>query len=221
MHLCLALLSNISSTWGLLPLQVKGLRPGKSYSFRLEARFELPEGAKFEVEEVASSEKVTFSTPATVPTEPWQISLGNRAHNSLTVSPLHYICTDLALHVLHPGGANEAWFYSVPCGDISILQTAVLKPCTHLALLDQYLVDMSYRMHTFSQVYSNNSVSTLDKDNWVRQVKWQPPSECGGPEVQCYTLAMSPYAEGCAAALPFSIFEQVSFPGHLVKEMPY
>ena len=69
-----------------LTTQVKGLRPGKSYSFRLEARFELPEDAHFEIAEMASSEIVSFSTPATVPSEPRHISLGNKASNSLIVS---------------------------------------------------------------------------------------------------------------------------------------
>lgn len=67
-------------------MQVKGLRPGKSYSFRLEVKFDVPEGAFFDVADVASSEIASFSTPATVPSEPRQMSLGNKAPNSLTVS---------------------------------------------------------------------------------------------------------------------------------------
>lgn len=66
-------------------MQVKGLRPGKSYSFRLDVSFTLPESVEFDIQKVESSEIVSFSTPATVPSEPRQISLGNKAPNSLTV----------------------------------------------------------------------------------------------------------------------------------------
>lgn len=93
---------SMDATFPALHSQVKGLRPGRSYSFRVECTFTIPSGANFEVESLASSETVIFSTPATVPSEPRQLSLANKAPNSLTVRP--------AIIVTQTKGGKESFF---------------------------------------------------------------------------------------------------------------